>query len=574
LIIFQKVRWRNFLSTGNVFTEIDLNRSPNCLIVGENGSGKSTVLDALCYGLFAKPFRKVNIPQLVNSVNGKDLTVEVEFKIGSNEYKIYRGFNKYRSNPFELYKNGVLLNQEAKNRDYQKFLEENILKLNYNSFTQIVILGSSTFVPFMQLKAADRREIIEDILDIKIFSFMNTLLKEKISTNKNDMTDVDYKIKIEEEKKFLIEEQVDSLKADKQELLDKMQADIDDANNKIKFHRENVDAAMIASQDLLSKIKDEDKADKQLRKITKLEDQLENKKSTLKKELVFYETNDTCPTCHQQITEDHKARNMGMKGDKLNEVELALEKLGAEYTKVQARVNEIYEIHVQIQSHQEVATTENANVNALMAHVKILESNIKDTQSNFKDVAKENKKLLDLDKKLAKLIAKKKEIRDDNQVLDVASVLLRDKGIKQRIVKQYVPIMNKLVNKYLAAMEFFVKFELNEKFEETIKSRHRDDFSYDSFSEGEKMRIDLALLFTWRAIAKMKNSTNTNLLVLDEVFDSSLDTEGMDAFLKLIHEIGLDSNVFVISHKGDILQDKFYSSLRFEKHKNFSRIAA
>ena len=574
MITFKTVRWKNFLSTGNVFTEVYLDRSPTTLIIGENGSGKSTVLDALCFGLFGKAFRLIPRPLLVNSINQKGLVVEVEFSTGGNEYKIMRGQKKYGSNPFEIYKNGELINQEANNRDYQKYLEDTILKLNHRSFTQIVILGSSSFIPFMQLKTGERREIIEDILDIKIFTFMNILLKEKLVGNKESVKDLKYQISLQDQKVESQEQHIATIKKVETQQVEMLREQISDAEKKINHHHENVDESVILSETLLGQIKDKDLIESKFRKTQQLEDQIENKTRTLKKELSFYNDNDTCPTCKQPMDENHKQHSIEQKSTKLEELEKGLKDLSEVFEQTNSRLVEINDIQVQIQDLQMTVSTENSAVNQLRQYIVEVEEQVKTLESNTSSIGKENKKLLTLTKKLATLKNKSEKLIYEAELFEAAGILLKDKGIKQRIIKQYVPVINKLVNKYLAAMDFFVEFELDERFNETIKSRHRDHFTYDSFSEGEKMRIDLALLFTWRSIAKMKNSSNTNLLILDEVFDASLDASGCDEFLKLIHELGSSTNVFVISHKGDILQDKFYSSLRFEKHKNFSRIAA
>ena len=574
MITFKAVRWKNFLSTGNVFTEVYLDRSPTTLIIGENGSGKSTVLDALCFGLFGKAFRLIPRPLLVNSINQKGLVVEVEFNTGGNEYKIIRGQKKYGSNPFEIYKNGELINQEANNRDYQKYLEDNVLKLNHRSFTQIVILGSSSFIPFMQLKAGERREIIEDILDIKIFTFMNILLKEKLVTNRDESKDIKYQISLQDQKVESQEQHIATIKKVESHQIEMLREQIVDAEGKIKHHGENIDESMILTEQLSSTILDRKTIDQNIRKTQQLEDKIENKIRALKKEIDFYQDNDNCPSCHQEISEHHKTTTVKAKAAKAEELSEGLKDLNVLFERTNNRLTEINEIQDQIQELQITVNSENTSVNNLRGYVKDTRDQIKSIESNTANIGKENKKLLTLTRKSAKLKKTSEDLSYEAELYEAAGILLKDKGIKQRIIKQYVPIINKLVNKYLAAMDFFVEFELDERFNETIKSRHRDQFTYDSFSEGEKMRIDLALLFTWRSIAKMKNSSNTNLLILDEVFDASLDASGCDEFLKLIHELGSSTSVFVISHKGDILQDKFYSSIRFEKHKNFSRIAA
>ena len=547
MITFKTVRWKNFLSTGNVFTEVSLNRSPTTLIVGENGSGKSTVLDALCFGLFGKAFRQIARPLLVNSINEKGLVVEVEFEVGGNAYKIMRGQKKYGSNPFEIYKNEELINQEANNRDYQKYLEDTILKLNHRSFTQIVILGSSSFIPFMQLKTAERREIIEDILDIKIFSFMNILLKDKLSNNKDQAKSLKYDIDLQDQKIESQERHIATIKQGEEQQLEMLRDQVFDAEKKISHHTENIEESIVLIDSLLAKIQDKDSTERRLRKTQQLEDQLENKTRALKKELAFYSDNDTCPTCKQPMDEEHKQRNIAEKDVKLSELEDGLDELSKVFEKTNNRLLEINDVQTQVQDLQTSVSTENSATSTLRQYIKDVETQIKTLESNTSSIGKENKKLLTLTEKLAKLKAKSENYSNEAALYEAAGVLLKDKGIKQKIIRQYVPVINKLVNKYLAAMDFFVEFELDEKFNETIKSRHRDNFTYDSFSEGEKMRIDLALLFTWRSIARMKNSTNTNLLILDEVFDASLDATGCDEFLKLIHDLGNDTNVFVIS---------------------------
>jgi DNA repair exonuclease SbcCD ATPase subunit len=574
LIVFKKVRWKNFLSTGNVFTEILLDKSPTTLIVGENGSGKSTVLDALCFGLFGKAFRKIPRPLLVNSINQKGLMVEVEFSAGSHFYEIKRGQKKYGSSPFEIYRDGVLIDQEAHSRDYQKYLEESVLKLNHRSFTQIVILGSSSFVPFMQLSAAARREIIEDILDIKIFTNMNILLKEKQAVNKETTKDLNHSIELQHHKILSQEEYINVIKQSELQQVDRLREQVNDTNKKIEHHEENIKANMILSEQLVNSITDSDKIEKEGRKSLQVENQLENKLRIIKKEVEFYLSNDECPTCHQGIDLKHKQLHIESKQSKAAELETALQDLTKIIEINNERSIEISETQRTVNNLQMNVGVENTTINNLMTYIRETEESIKAIESSKSSVGRENKKLLSLTKKSAIIRKKQEKASKEAELYEVASVLLKDKGIKARIIKQYIPVINKLVNKYLAAMDFFVEFELDERFNETIKSRYRDKFTYDSFSEGEKMRIDLALLFTWRAIARMKNSTNTNMLILDEVFDASLDATGCEEFLKLIQDLSNNTNVFVISHKGDILQDKFNGSIRFERHKNFSRIAA
>ena len=543
------------------------------MIVGENGSGKSTILDALCYVLFSRPFRRVTKKQLVNSVNTKGTSIEVEFTVGKNSYKVHRSIKTWGSQPFEIYVNGQMINQTGDSKDYQEHLETNILKLNFKSFTQIVILGSSSFIPFMQLSGPQRREIIEDLLDIKIFSSMNVILKDKVNDNKTRVTELKYHIdlvkdKIEVQRKF-----IDEIKQSNNEKIDKNKEEIEKTQATILRSRQKTETLEAQVKELQEKIKDKNKLQNKLGSITAMEESMEAKIKQLKKDIQFYETHDECPTCNQTIGKELKEKNTKKKEEKLVEVQQGLVELGKKYEEINEKVAHALNISDLVSSKQTEHSKESANITALNSYItKLNEENIS-LGSDRKDVSKENKKLATLTRQLTDGKKKQEELVHEKTLYEVAGILLKDQGIKTKIIKQYVPIINKLVNKYLAAMDFFVNFELDENFSENIKSRHRDEFTYDSFSEGEKMRIDLALLFTWRAIARMKNSTNTNLLILDEVFDASLDNNGCDEFLKLIHQLGQEQNVFVISHKGDLLQDKFFSTIRFEKHKNFSRIA-
>lgn len=571
MIHFHNVRWQNFLSTGNVWTNILLDKSPNTLVIGENGAGKSTMLDALCFALFGKPFRKINKPQLMNSVNQKDMIVETEFTIGNSRYRVLRGM---KPNVFEIYKDDVMLNQTASVRDYQNHLEQNILKLNFNSFTQIVILGSSSFVPFMQLPTGARREIIEDLLDIKIFTAMNILLKERLQQNKNNLKDIKYKIDLEQEKLEVHQKYIDEMQSKNKERIDNLKAEIKKSETSISRLEDDISKNNSSVKDLMESVKDEESVQKKLNEILKIESKFEEKLKKLKKEIKFYQDNDHCPTCDQDIDDEIKSKKVGQNESKIVEVNEAFDKLQIELDKENQRLLDIMEINKAVKKLLEKVSDGNNQISSLHKYINQLRTNIDTEVDDVSDLKEENKKVNDIKKQIKGHEKKRESEIHEKELLDVAAELLKDKGIKTQIVRQYVPVMNKLVNKYLAAMEFFVSFELNENFEETIKSRHRDSFSYASFSEGEKMRIDLSLLLTWRAIAKMKNSTNTNLLILDEVFDASLDSNGCDEFLKLLNELGKETNVFVISHKGDVLQDKFRSVIKFEKHKNFSRIAA
>ena len=567
MLKFRYVKWKNLLSTGSSFTEIKLDKNLNTLIVGENGSGKSTLLDALCFSLYGKPFRRIKKDQLINSINGRDAVVEVGFEIYNRQYKIIRGINP---SIFEIYENDVLLDQAAASRDYQEYLEKNILRMNMKSFTQIVILGSSSFVPFMQLPTGIRREVIEDLLDIRIFSTMSVLLRERISTNKDEIitnnNEIENSFKIlqlhENQKKIDSEKKNEIIELDNCRI-EELHLKIDRVNSQIKETQTEIDKLFVS-------IEDEDRVVKRISKIQKLESDLESAKSKAKKTIKFYEENDNCPTCTQTIDEVIKHEKVREKQEALNKIGDAFIVLEKEFSESQIRNQEIFDTHKTIKVKQHRITHDlSTSVLADQREISILQKRISDI-NNDKETEAEIK-IDEIEKLQKELEEVKKKLINKKELYELAGVILKDGGIKSRIIKQYIPIMNSLINKYLASMDFFVKFQLNESFEETILSRHRDDFTYDSFSEGEKMRIDLALLFTWRTIAKMKNSANTNLLILDEVFDASLDANGCEEFLKLIHALE-DANVFVISHKGDILQDKFRSTVKFEKHKNFSRI--
>ncbi len=570
MVVFKKVRWKNFLSTGNAFTEIDLTRSTNTLIVGHNGAGKSTILDALTFGLFGKPYRKINKPQLINSINDGKAVVEVEFSIGKKEYKIVRGI---KPNVFEIHCNGKLINQDAKATDYQEHLEKFILKLNYKSFTQVVILGSASFIPFMQLSAADRRTIIEELLDIGIFSSMNTIMKSSITGIKDDQRDCEYKINLLNEKIELQKQNIEEHMKNHLVEVDKKTKEISDNDAHLTKITKDIGLIQLHVDQLTKKIEDKNQVANRNTKILTLQSKLEDNLKKINKEIAFYRSNGECPTCQQTITDDTKHKHITEKQNKIVEVNEAITKLNGELQKVYGRLDEIDAIQKHISEHNSEIVKLNTQVTSINKYnTKVLQE-IEELRTRSNLTENDNEKLKDLNRDLdaAKKVAEDLSIQ--KQYYDYAATLLKDSGIKTKIIKQYLPIMNKLINKYLTAMDFFVNFNLNENFEETIKSRHRDEFSYASFSEGEKMRIDLALLFTWRQVAKMKNSTNTNLLVLDEVFDSSLDGVGMEEFMKLLNSLDKNTNVFVISHKGDQLFDKFRSVIRFEKKGNFSQVA-
>ena len=553
MITFEKIRWKNFLSTGNTFTEIEFNRSPSTLVVGENGSGKSTMLDAVCFALFNKPFRKISKTQLINSINNKKLVVEIEFRVGLKEFKVVRGV---KPNIFEVYCDGQMLDQDAAVRDTQKYLEESILKMNFKSFTQIVILGSASFTPFMQLPTASRREIIEDILDIEIFTTMNQVLRDKIAVLRDEIRDVETEVEVAKSKATVQRKYIEQLEKDKKIKVDKI--------------KEKINELIEATTELETKLAEttsekesHDDPKERKRKLDGLKDKLDSNLRKARKELDFYHNTEECPTCKQGLTHDFKEEKQKEKTTRIEELESGLSDMDSEYELVQKSIEVYDKIVTDIQDIQSDIISQERYKNRLT-----LELN--EAETNVADIDEEKTKLKELAIELTETNKKKTEKGEEQHYNTAAGSLLKDTGIKTRVIRQYLPVINQLVNKYLAAMDFFVHFDLDEKFNETIKSRHRDKFSYSSFSEGEKQRIDLALLFTWRTIAKMKNSASTNLLLLDEVFDSSLDNNGVDYVMNLLHTIGEETNVFVISHKGDQLFDKFRNQIKFEKIRNYS----
>ena len=568
MIIFKTVRWKNFLSTGNNFTEIELNKDSTNLIIGENGAGKSTILDALCFGLFGKAFRNINKTQLVNTVNGSAALVEVEFSIGSKNIKVIRGI---KPNVFEIYINGKMYNQDANARDYQKYLEQQILKLNYRSFTQVVILGSSTFVPFMQLKARHRREVVEEILDIQIFSLMNMLLKQRLKTIDEDYREIDYKYNLAEQKVILKERYIEDLKENKRKLLTEKTFLISGNEEEIFKKKRKISDLQNDIESMHEKISNASKIETRYNKLKDLQSQLKEKHRSHSRLIGFFEKNEDCPTCQQHIDEVHKVTMISKETAKSEKIVSGMKELVDDLNTTETKINIINEVNKNIQSHNVEIAKENSSMEELIKFNAKLKSEIDHLETgNVED--NDIKEVEELKVSLDDLLKAKSNLREEKTYAEASRSMLTDAGIKTKIIKQYLPIMNKLINTYLTSMEFYVNFTLDESFEETIKSRYRDDFSYTSFSEGEKMRIDLALLFTWRAVAKMKNSTNTNLLILDEIFDSSLDGTGTDEFLKILNTLG-DENVFVISHKQDQLVDKFRNTIRFEKIKNFSHIS-
>ena len=567
MIHFEKVRWKNFLSTGNYFLEVDLDRNPTTLIVGENGSGKSTVLDALCFVLFNRPFRQINKSQLVNSINMGSAIVEIEFTIQKNKFKIIRGM---KPTVFEIYCNGKMLNQDANSVDYQKILEQQILKLNYRSFTQVVILGSSTFVPFMQLRSKDRREVVEEILDIKIFSLMNFLLKHKNKEVGEELNTLEYELKLTKEKITMQEQYIQSLKKNKDKIIEEKEHLIFDSNRVLLDEQEKSDKISNEIESAQPELDKKDKLLNTIREFHKMEAQLSNRINENERQRKFFSENDECPTCTQTIDEELKQVKIKEKTNRIAELKQGILKLEDELKAKETEKSKLNEFAKEIRKKE----VEIAKISVSMSGLKRLIEKEKKQIEKYKNgqVSEEDKvKLTRLSERFKIQEEQISKLREDKFYVDVARNLLMDTGIKTKIINKYLPIMNKLINGYLTSMDFYVNFTLDNSFNETIKSRHRDEFSYSSFSEGEKLRIDLALLFTWRAVAKMKNSTNTNLLILDEIFDSSLDTTGTDDFLKILNTFA-DQNVFVISHKGDTMFDKFRSVIKFEKQRNFSKL--
>ena len=567
MIIFKKVRWKNFLSTGNYFLEVQLDRNPTTLIVGENGSGKSTVLDALCFVLFNKPFRQISKGQLINSINMGSTVVEIEFIIQKNHFKVIRGM---KPTIFEIYCNGRMMNQDANALDTQKILEQQILKLNYRSFTQVVILGSSTFIPFMQLRSKDRREVVEGILDIKIFSLMNFLLKHKVKEVSEELKSIEYEFRLSKEKIDLQSKYIEDIKKNKVKLIEEKVSLVNETESVKLEESKKVDALNEEVKELQPKVSNKQEIKNSIREYHKMEAKLSNRIDENERQKKFFEENETCPVCTQDIESELKNKKIEEKHKRIEELNGGIEKLKVELKSKETILNDVELLLKQIREKE----VEIAKSCASITHMqKLIMSTEKDI-SNYKkgEVSEEDKaKLTRLSERCKIQEEQITKLREDKFYVDVARNLLMDTGIKTKIINKYLPIMNKLINGYLTSMDFYVNFTLDNNFNETIKSRHRDEFSYSSFSEGEKMRIDLALLFTWRAVAKMKNSTNTNLLILDEIFDSSLDTTGTDDFLKILNTFA-DQNVFVISHKGDTMFDKFRSVIKFEKVRNFSKL--
>lgn len=570
MIKFKQVRWKNLLSSGNKFTTIELDRSSTTLILGENGAGKSTLLDALCFGLYGKGFRNLKKELLVNSVNGKELLVEVDFEVGKKKYKVIRGT---RPNRFELYLGKTMLNQDASVRDYQDHLEKNILKMSHRSFTQVAILGSANFTPFMQLKAKDRRKLVEDLLDISIFSTMRDILRKKVQSHKIEIKDTDHEVEILEERISGLTEQLNALQKNRDEQIGKYESTVKETENNIANLMEKVDEKTKDVVEKESTITNKSTTESKLKQIVELEKQLEATRKKANTDIEFYESNDNCPTCKQGLDHEHKKKHIEEKQNKISEIKTAMSTLDKQVSELRDEIDRINEVQHQINEVQREIGLLQTEVTSNQKYIHKLNGQIQELSKNISGDDSVQNRLTSNEDDLDKLHAKQKTLKERGHYFELAQLLLKDEGIKSKIIKQYVPVMNKMITKYLASLEFYVGFELDENFEETIKSRFRDVFKYDNFSQGEKMRIDLALLFTWRSVARMKNSVNTNLLILDEVFDSSLDAQGTDDFLRLLNTLSEKTNAFIISHKGDQLYDKFEEVIKFEKFKNFSRIS-
>ena len=570
MITFESVEWKNFLSTGNSANKILLNKSTTTLIIGKNGEGKSTILDALCFSLFGKPFRNINKGQLINSINGKNCLVEVKFNVNSKNYKVIRGI---KPNKFEIWCDDVLVNQDAAAKDYQKVLEQQILKLNYKTFTQVVILGSASFVPFMQLSSGQRREVIEDILDIRIFSTMNQLLKEKASDTKSEILRIENEIANAKTKVEAQNAIIKTISDARSDTLRSIEEKIAAGTQEVERTQREVDVLIGEIGNLKSKIEGKDKVQSDLKKAEAIRSKLHAKIETCEHHKEFFDSHDVCPSCSQTIPEQHKHTiisdlnaKVADQNSKVAELEAVLGTLNERLSNINGILEEITEKNIQL-------STKNSAIAVTNKQIAALEREIEAHKTDTSNIDEEKAKLKQLAEDAMGKIKAKTALQEHRNLEEVANLLLKDTGIKTAIIREYLPVMNKLINKYLNAMDAYIHFELDENFNEIVKSRHRDEFTYASFSEGEKMRIDLAILFTWRQIAKMKNSVNTNLLLLDEIFDSSLDTAGTDYFLNLMNQLGENTNIFVISHKGDQLFDKFRSVIKFEKRNDFSVIA-
>jgi DNA repair exonuclease SbcCD ATPase subunit len=562
MIVFKKIKYKNFLSTGNTPIEIDLKQSPTTLVIGPNGSGKSTLLDALCWALFNKPFRIIKKEQMINTINNGDCEVEIDFEVGTKQYKVKRGI---KPNYFEIYCNGDLINQEANNIDYQKYLETNIMKLNYRSFVQVVILGSSSYEPFMKMKARYRRDVVEEILDVKVFTQMDLILRDQQGQLSKEVLDMRHRCDLIQTKYETELKHFNTLSDlntndidDKKQTLEKQEKAKSDYKTKIETINTDIEY-------LQKELEKKEEADTKLKQLLKMETKIEHNLHNHKKNLEFFQENDNCPTCTQPLEPEFRGEKIATEKGKITVLEDGIKKLNDEVTKMEEKVNHFGAISKKLSDLYVDVAKVNTSLEELNNYSEKIHQDILQLENKQTDSKKIAVDLQQLKEDLEQTKLERDKITEQKKYVDILREVLSDKGARGHIIKKYVPIINGLINQYLQAMDFFISFHLDEEFNETVKSRHRDTFNYNSFSEGEKLRIDLALLFTWRTIAKMKNSVNTNLLILDEIFDSSLDTQGTDDFFKIISKLS-NENIFIISHKGDIMFDKF------EKYKNFTQL--
>ena len=570
MILFKQIAYRNFLSSGNQATEIEFTDTQTTLIVGANGSGKSTMLDALCFGLFNKAFRKINKSQLINSTNEKECLVEIDFSVGTKEYKIKRGI---KPNIFEIWIDGILQNQAASSTDQQKQLEDSILKLNYKSFTQIVILGSASFVPFMQLSTANRREVVEDLLDIKIFSAMNAVIKDRIKNTNDKIKELSLKQSMTEEKVEMQKEFIESIEKSGKENIEKKRDKIISIGTYIdQLTAENTQKVDEVSNTLQPQLEDLLDASKKLKQLSNLKGKISEKVSSITEQHKFFNNNSVCPTCTQTIEEEFRLNKVNESETKAKELQQGYNELKEAIQQEEKREREFNVVSKEISSLNNEISNNNVKISQLNKKSRDLDQEIQDITNKIKNRNTERKALIELEQTLDLIQTEKAKNKEDVSYFDFAHSLMKDGGIKGKIIKKYLPLMNQQINKYLQMMDFYINFTLDEEFKENIKSPIHEDFTYESFSEGEKMRINLAILFTWREIARMKNSVNTNLLILDEVFDSSLDFMGTDYFTRIIKYVIKDTNIFVISHKTDELIDKFDRVIKFDKVKGFSKM--
>ena len=568
MIIFKKIKYKNFLSTGNQPIEIELGKSPTTLIIGQNGSGKSTLLDALCWALFNKPFRIIKKEQMINTINNSECEVEIDFDVGTKQYKVKRSV---KPNLFEIYENGQLLNQNASSIDYQKYLEHNIMKLNYRSFIQVVILGSSSYEPFMKMKARYRRDVVEEILDVKVFTQMDLILRDQQGQLSKEVLEMRHKCDLIQTKYDTEIKHFNSLSELNTSGIDDKKAQLENHNKAKQEYTTKIENINKSIEEYKTELEGKEKADNKLKQLLKLETKIEQNIDTSNKSIKFFAENDTCPVCTQSIDRTFREQKGEQLHKKCAELETGIKKLTSEIDKVEEQINYFGNISKKLSDlYVDIAkvntSLEELNNYSDRIHEEILQ--LENKQTDSKKIATDLQQLKE-ELEITKLEAEK--ITNQKKYVDILREVLSDKGARGHIIKKYVPIINNLINEHLQAMDFFVSFHLDEEFNETVKSRHRDTFNYNSFSEGEKLRIDLAILFTWRTIAKMKNSVNTNLLILDEIFDSSLDQQGTDDFFKIVNKLR-NENIFIISHKGDILFDKFTHILKFEKYKNFTRL--